>query len=348
MVVRKLRRAGRSKGAALAVLAIAAAATRPGFGGEKATLTVSSCMADGSVEPQYSYQCPTLAATFAQRISVREGFAARAVRAASWQQAPEGVEACAHVSLVHAHLGAHHDFLAFLHGGPHHSIRFVARAEAIDRNVQYWFSVPTGRYQIERNAVVDLIGHFANQYPGAAAGGDRPVVTMRLEARAAKSDEPSPAAASDAELSALLPLVTGAACVAGMCPTFDNVRLQESELTPALEAPLIGMKAVLTPTGGRSVGTFDDGSCAAVVNAVGKGRTLLYGFLPGNIRIPPKRRPIPATRSPATIVRSAAARGAGMATASAPPTASSTARTTPATPTMASGWLSARPDGERS
>jgi hypothetical protein len=59
------------------------------------------------------------------------------------------------------------------------------------------------------------------------------------------------------------------------------VRLQASALTPALEMPLIGVKAVLTPTTGRPVGTFDDGSCAAVVNVLGKGRTLLYGFLPG-------------------------------------------------------------------
>lgn len=60
-----------------------------------------------------------------------------------------------------------------------------------------------------------------------------------------------------------------------------TLRLLESELTPALEAPLIGAKAVLTPTTGRAVGTFDDGTCAAVVNTLGKGRTLLYGFQPG-------------------------------------------------------------------
>ena len=64
-------------------------------------------------------------------------------------------------------------------------------------------------------------------------------------------------------------------------PPLGTVRLQESQLTPALEMPLIGVKTVLTPAGGQPAGTFDDGSCAAVVHSLGKGSTLLLGFLPG-------------------------------------------------------------------
>jgi len=219
---RRFGHSRRGKIAVLGMLAIAAAAATPISGGEKVALTVSSCMADGSAEPQYPYQRPTLAATFAERISARERFAARDVRADSWQRAPQGVEPGTHVSLVHVHLGAHHDFLAFLHGGPHHGIRFVARAEAIDRSdVQYWFSVPTGRSQVDRNAPIDLIGHFANHYPGNPTTGDGPVVTMRLEGRPRENDGPNRGAASDVELSSLLPLLTGAACAAGMRPTFE-------------------------------------------------------------------------------------------------------------------------------
>jgi hypothetical protein len=208
---------------ALALLAFAAAAAARGFSAEKMDLTVSSCMADGSDEPRYPYQRATLAETFAERISVRERFTARAVKAASWQRVPEGVEASTHVSLVHVRLGAHHDFLAFLHGGPHHSLRFAARAEAVDRSdVHYWFSVPTGSHQIERNAPVDLIAHFANQFPIGAAEGDGPVVTLRLVARAAGSGG-TLAMPIEAEAAALLPIFAGAACAAGLRPTFEEL-----------------------------------------------------------------------------------------------------------------------------
>ncbi len=61
----------------------------------------------------------------------------------------------------------------------------------------------------------------------------------------------------------------------------DKLTLQETELTPALIADVIGVKVVLTPTTGTSVGTFADGSCAAVMRALGKGRTLLFGVQPG-------------------------------------------------------------------
>ncbi len=60
-----------------------------------------------------------------------------------------------------------------------------------------------------------------------------------------------------------------------------NLSLQESELTPAMEVPLIGSRVILTPQEGTSVGTYADGSCAAVSNRIGQGRTLLYGFQPG-------------------------------------------------------------------
>lgn len=61
----------------------------------------------------------------------------------------------------------------------------------------------------------------------------------------------------------------------------EELSLQESELTPEMRAPVIGSMVVLTPRGGTPVGVFGDGRCAAVINRVGKGRTLLYGFQPG-------------------------------------------------------------------
>lgn len=60
-----------------------------------------------------------------------------------------------------------------------------------------------------------------------------------------------------------------------------TLTLQETDLTPALETAVIGSIATLNPTTGKSIGTFEDGSCAAVINSLGKGKTLLYGFLPG-------------------------------------------------------------------
>ncbi len=63
----------------------------------------------------------------------------------------------------------------------------------------------------------------------------------------------------------------------------DVVTLRESELTPALAADVIGLKVELTPTTGKPVGVYSNGACAAVINTVGKGRTLLLGFMPGQL-----------------------------------------------------------------
>jgi hypothetical protein len=63
----------------------------------------------------------------------------------------------------------------------------------------------------------------------------------------------------------------------------DTITLLETPLTPPMEVDLIGVKFVLTPTSGTIAGTYRDGTCAAVINKLGKGQTLLYGFQPGHI-----------------------------------------------------------------
>lgn len=61
----------------------------------------------------------------------------------------------------------------------------------------------------------------------------------------------------------------------------DVITLQETDLTPALTAEVIGLKYVLEPVSGKSAATYKDGACAAVINTVGKGRALLLGIQPG-------------------------------------------------------------------
>lgn len=196
----------------------------PGLAADKVQLTVSSCMADGTPEPAaYTYQKRTLAETFADRISVREPFAAKALKSPRWQAVPEGAEARTHVSVVHVKLGDHHDFIALLHGGPRNSFRFAARAEAIDQSgITYWFSVPTGPRQLERNAPIDLIAHFANQFPGTEVKDDVPVVTLRLKPWSGQEDGEAAGGdmSSEVSLPVLLPVFTAAACGAGLRPTF--------------------------------------------------------------------------------------------------------------------------------
>jgi hypothetical protein len=63
----------------------------------------------------------------------------------------------------------------------------------------------------------------------------------------------------------------------------DTLSLKSSDLTPEMTVDVIGVKFKLTPTTGRSTGTFKDGSCAAVLQKLGKGQTLLYGIMPGHI-----------------------------------------------------------------
>ena len=63
----------------------------------------------------------------------------------------------------------------------------------------------------------------------------------------------------------------------------DKFSLQASGLTSELKVDVIGVQCKLTPTTGKSIGTFKDGSCAAVLQKLGKGHTLLYGITPGHI-----------------------------------------------------------------
>ena len=63
----------------------------------------------------------------------------------------------------------------------------------------------------------------------------------------------------------------------------DKIKIDATAITPAMEADVVGVKAVLTPTTGKAVAHFADGSVAAVTREVGKGRTLLWGVMPGTI-----------------------------------------------------------------
>lgn len=63
----------------------------------------------------------------------------------------------------------------------------------------------------------------------------------------------------------------------------DRMKVQASPLTPAMEADVVGVKAVLTPTTGKAIAAFADGSPAAVLREAGKGKTLLWGVTPGLI-----------------------------------------------------------------
>ena len=63
----------------------------------------------------------------------------------------------------------------------------------------------------------------------------------------------------------------------------DRLSLAASELTKEMSVEVIGVKCALTPTTGRSVGKFADGSCGAVLKSLGRGKTLLLGVTPGHI-----------------------------------------------------------------
>jgi hypothetical protein len=60
-----------------------------------------------------------------------------------------------------------------------------------------------------------------------------------------------------------------------------KVRFMATAWTEAGELTAEGLTACLTPTTGRAAATHENGDCAAVVNEVGKGRTLLLGLEPG-------------------------------------------------------------------
>lgn len=63
--------------------------------------------------------------------------------------------------------------------------------------------------------------------------------------------------------------------------SMSNALFAASELYPEIAVIPNGMKYVLTPTTGKSIASYNDGECAAVLNNVGKGKALLLGFHAG-------------------------------------------------------------------
>lgn len=61
----------------------------------------------------------------------------------------------------------------------------------------------------------------------------------------------------------------------------DTVTIESSPLTPAIEVPVVGVRTVLLPKGGRPVAHYADGSCAGIYREHGKGKVLLLGVMPG-------------------------------------------------------------------
>ena len=62
-----------------------------------------------------------------------------------------------------------------------------------------------------------------------------------------------------------------------------TITVHETEFSPALTAEVIGMRTGLLPTTARPIATFEDGTCAAALNRVGRGHVLLWGIQPGII-----------------------------------------------------------------
>ncbi len=98
---------------------------------------------------------------------------------------------------------------------------------------------------------------------------------------AGEPDEPTPAEPDapmpeETDEPTLVEKATGPAAGAPV------LTLAAGELTPAVSLPAIGAQLALTPTAGRSVGVYADGSCGAVLHELGKGRVLLLGVLPGH------------------------------------------------------------------
>ena len=60
-----------------------------------------------------------------------------------------------------------------------------------------------------------------------------------------------------------------------------TITVSETEFSPALAAKVIGMRTSLLPTTAQPIASFDDGTCAAALNRVGRGQVLLWGIQPG-------------------------------------------------------------------
>ena len=62
-----------------------------------------------------------------------------------------------------------------------------------------------------------------------------------------------------------------------------RVRFRAGPLTAEVEVPVVGARTRLEVQKGNEVAEYEDGSCAAVTNHVGEGRTLLMGVMPGHV-----------------------------------------------------------------
>jgi hypothetical protein len=98
-------------------------------------------------------------------------------------------------------------------------------------------------------------------------------------------DEPLPGAA---ELLGATQRLAGVSRGQSFMPTYlvehdpiDRITVQESPVTPAVTADVIGLKCVLTPTTGKPIASYADGTCAGVWQELGKGRVLFLGIMPG-------------------------------------------------------------------
>jgi len=56
-------------------------------------------------------------------------------------------------------------------------------------------------------------------------------------------------------------------------PPLDSLTLSASELTPAITVPVVGLKTTLTPTTGKAIGAYANGTCGAVLNDLGRGKS---------------------------------------------------------------------------
>lgn len=61
----------------------------------------------------------------------------------------------------------------------------------------------------------------------------------------------------------------------------DKVKVDKTGFSPALEADVVGLKFILKPSSGKTIAKYADGSCAGVLNQLGKGNVICWGFQPG-------------------------------------------------------------------
>jgi len=62
-----------------------------------------------------------------------------------------------------------------------------------------------------------------------------------------------------------------------------SVKFSASHAFPEIDLKPAGMAFILEPTTGKSIAAYSAGECAAVVNTVGKGQTILLGIHPGHV-----------------------------------------------------------------